>query len=92
MYMTEVGVPRRWITAQAISVEAERQKQSWAAECIQPDAVGPTDVQGGGGEVIEMSHSLDKKTPNWSLKFNVDGVYVFSPSPFILGIGGIHTF
>lgn len=69
MYMTEVGVHRRWITAQAISVEAERQKQSWAAECIQPDAVGPTDVQGGGGEVIEMSHSLDKKTLNWSLKF-----------------------
>lgn len=58
-----------WITTQAISVEAERQKQSWAAECIQPDAVGPTDVQGGGGEVIEMSHSLDKKNPNWSLKF-----------------------
>lgn len=28
MYMKEVGVHRRWITAQAISVEAARQKQS----------------------------------------------------------------
>lgn len=92
MYMKEVGVHRRWITAQAISVEAARQKQSWAVECIQPDAVGPTDVQGGGGEVIEMSHGLDKKLWIGLQNFSVDGVYVFSPSPFTLVMGVIHFF
>lgn len=53
--MYEVGVRPCWVMAQAISDAAACQKQSRAAECIQPDVAGPTNIQGGGGEVIESS-------------------------------------
>lgn len=39
--------------AQTISEATACQKQSWAAECIQPDTVRPTDGWVGGGGIIE---------------------------------------
>lgn len=67
--MTEVGVHRR------LDHGSGYISRSSASKAVMSSGVHParrcrtTDVQGGGGEVIEMSHSLDKKTQNWSLKF-----------------------
>lgn len=53
-YITDVGVHQCGTVAQTLSATAARQKQSGASECILPDAVGPTDFNDGGAQVIEL--------------------------------------